>query len=64
LGDTTPRSTFQDTGMIVSDATFGRYHSMVEKPDGSVWGNGFNLYYQLGLGNNSDQWTYQEVVMP
>ena len=37
-------------------------HSLILKNDGTLWCTGYNYYYQLGLGDRSNRYTFTQVT--
>jgi alpha-tubulin suppressor-like RCC1 family protein len=46
----------------MSNMAAGAGHSVVVKPDGTVWASGDNIYGQLGDGTTSERWTPVQVI--
>ena len=52
LGNTTAQSSFTNN---VKAMAVGSYHSLLLKNDGSVWATGWNVYGQLGTGDEEEK---------
>jgi alpha-tubulin suppressor-like RCC1 family protein len=64
LGDTTNRNTFTQISSSFNNPkqiSCGRYHTFIVKQDGAIWATGSNYYGQLGLGDNSNKYTFTQV---
>lgn len=48
------------TGGSTVDSTGGQYNIMI-KSDGTIYGTGLNNFYQLGLGNTTNQNTFVQI---
>ena len=65
LGDTTSRTTFTEITTNTDDIKSvycGRYHTIILKNDGTLWGCGKNDYGQLGLGDTTNRYTFTQVT--
>ena len=66
LGYTNPRYTFErianNINNDVKQVVCGNGHTFVLKNDGSLWGCGYNNYYQLGLGNDTNKTSFTKVT--
>ena len=66
LGDTNPRYTFErianNINNDVKEVICGSNHTFILKNDGSLWGCGYNNYYQLGLGNDTNKTSFTKVT--
>jgi alpha-tubulin suppressor-like RCC1 family protein len=58
LGDTTNRNSFTEVTFLsdknITAIATGAYHSLALSNDGKVYATGWNLYGELGLGNNNN----------
>ena len=69
LGNKIQQSTFQlitsgISGRTVKTLSCGAGFSLVSMTDGTLWATGSNYAGQLGLGNRTDQTTFQQVPIP
>ena len=68
LGDNTNRNSFTEVtipeGKTVDQVSTGGMHIYLLCTDGTLYSTGYNLYGQLGLGDNTDRDTFTEVPIP
>ncbi|MDR3346605.1 MAG: hypothetical protein LBS73_05450 [Campylobacteraceae bacterium] len=70
LGDNADRNLFQPvtikglaSGVSIVSISAGGRHSLALDSSGKVWAAGYNEQGQLGLGNNSDLYSFQPVIL-
>lgn len=52
---------FGGESAVATDVSGGENHTLVLTASDSVWASGSNYYYQLGTGNDRDEWTLIRV---
>ena len=65
LNDNTNRTTFTQVTTNVNNIKeiyCGKYHTLILKNDGTLWGCGQNNYGQLGLGDSSNRTTFTQTT--
>ena len=63
LSTNTPQQIFATNGApAVTGLAAGNRHTLLVRPDGSLWAMGYNFYGQLGDGTNLDQYAQEEIV--
>ena len=65
LGDGTNRKTFTQITTNTNDIKSvycGWYHTIILKNDGTLWGCGYNINGELGLGDSSHRYTFTQAI--
>ena len=65
LGDTNSRYTFTEVTTNTDDIKSvycGGYHTFILENDGTLWGTGYNVYGQLGLGDTTNRNTFTVIT--
>ena len=66
LGDTTNRTTFTQITTNADDVKeiyYGGSHTIILKNDGTLWSTGWNVFGQLGLGNNTNRNIFTQITI-